>query len=133
MAVWVADRWRELPTWAKWAVGISAILLIDSFRLAWGERRFVAALAESFVANALYWGLILGGLAGAIWLGMYVAGRSSKHWLGWVAGVGAYVGAVFVLLPAFSGIPGIGWRFNLIMNSDCYVDWDGRSNPTVCE
>jgi len=133
MADWLVDRWNELPTWAKWTVGVGVILTLDAIRMAWGERRFVAALAESFVANLLYWGLVAGGLAAAIWIGVRVAITSHKSWLGWVVGVVTYLGSGFILLPIFQQIPGVGWRFESLFSSDCYVDWDGRSNPTVCE
>jgi hypothetical protein len=65
---------------------------------------------------------------------MKIADRSDRAWLGWISGFIIF-GVVSVgLESAFEGLPGVGWRLReMVSSSDCYVDWDGRSNPTVCE
>lgn len=126
------DKWSTLPTWAKWTIGISVVVLIDAVSVARHERDFFAGLAEHSVAIVLRYGTLAITIAAGVWVGMQVAKRS-KAWLGWVAGIGAAVAVGLVTMSATAAIPGVGWRIEAMNNSDCYVDWDGRSNPTVCD
>lgn len=125
------DKWSALPVWAKWGTGIGAIVLIEAVGVASQERNFAAGLVEHTVALVLRYGLMALGFGGGIWLGAQVA-RRSKPWLGWVAGAAFAFVVLGVGMNTITSIPGIGWRVTAMMGSDCYVDWDGRSNPRGC-
>ena len=127
------STWMALPLWAKWATAIFGLIFLDSVRSAWGERNFVGGVAESFVAYVLFYGIPIGCIAAGIWIGTNVADRSGKQWLGWFVGVAAAFCVGIGLQIVVSDIPGVSWRLKAINNSDCYTDWDGRSNPVVCE
>lgn len=127
------DRWEQLPTWAKWTIGVSAFYLIVSVFDAWGEERFVGGIAESLVARVVVDGSFVGGLIGGVVLGRWAFLRTGKNvWIGWLAGIVAFM-AIGSLRFLGEAVPGVGWRIRMMNDSNCETDWDGRANPTVCE
>ncbi len=125
------DRWSAWPTWAKWASGIGGVVLIEAIGVASQERNFGAALIQHSFALVLRYGVLAAAISGGVWAGMQI-GKRSRQWVGWVAGIVLFFAIAFVGYDIARSIPGIGWRITAMMDSDCYVDWDGRSNPTVC-
>ncbi|WP_375598312.1 hypothetical protein [Devosia sp. Naph2] len=125
------DKWSAWPTWAKWASGIGTVVLIEAVMVASGERNFFAGLVEHSVAVVLRYGMIALAFGGAYWVGTRIAKRSS-NWLGWVAGIVFCLAVIWFGMDIITSLPGVGWRVTAMMNSDCYTDWDGRSNPSVC-
>ncbi len=114
-----ADIWMRLPLWTNWS--------------AWGERDFIDGIAQTFVARVFYYGAMAASLAAGIWSGMATAARSGRNWHGWIVGVAIAVVIYGVIDRAGQALPGVDWRIKAMQNSDCYTDWDGRSNPVVCE
>lgn len=43
------------------------------------------------------------------------------------------IAAAAVLATIASQLPTYGWSSGSSGGGDCYTDWDGRSNPTVCD
>lgn len=125
--------WWSLPTWGKWVAGIAAVVLIDAIGASIGERRFVAAVAENFAARILYYGTPLGGSALGALAGIRIHRHFQSDWMAWSGGVIVALGAIVALGIVTSDIPGVGWRIKQARDSGCYVDWDGRANPTVCD
>ena len=125
------DKWSAWPTWARWASGIGALVLIEAVMVASQERDFFAGLVEHSFALVLRYGVLAAAFGGGVWVGMQI-GKRSRQWIGWVAGVVVFFGISFVGYAVTTSLPGVGWRITAMMNSDCYVDWDGRANPTVC-
>ncbi len=129
----IIATWERLPLWAKWVCGISGLFIVTSVWPALHERHFLSSFIEIFIANVLHWGLVIGSFADAIWGGLRVANMTGRGWLGWVAGLVIF-GVIGVGIGAsLRKLPGVGWRLDAMSNSDCYTDWDGRSNPTVCD
>jgi hypothetical protein len=126
------DTWSAWPVWAKWTSGIGAVVLIEAVSVASQERNFLAGLIEHAAALVLRYGTLALAVGGGIWIGMQIAKRS-KTWIGVVGGIGTFLVLGVVGLQIVTGIPGVGWRITAMSSGDCYVDWDGRSNPTVCE
>lgn len=126
-------RWLRLPVWGKWISGLAALFLISSIGPALNERHFLPALFQNFVALSLHWGLIALAFGGAIWIGLKVAVRSGKNWLGWVIGLFIVIIVAGPVSGFFEGLPGVGEKLSALGNSDCYTEWDGRSNPVVCD
>lgn len=124
--------WRPLPSWAKWVVGVAGVILLDAVTSSVGDRRFVASVAENFVAKILYYGVPLGSVALGVLAGMRIHTRYSNS-IAWIGGISVAFATSFVLFALTSDIPGVSWRLQRMQNSDCYVDWDGRSNSTVCK
>ncbi|MDQ0420971.1 hypothetical protein J2045_001998 [Peteryoungia aggregata LMG 23059] len=123
--------WMGLPTWAKWVTGISAVFALSSIGPAIRERDPLA-FVENFLALTFHYGLIIGSFATAIWGGVKIAEATRRNWAGWVSGIAIFVAFAFVSLT-FQRLPGIGSRMKGFSNSDCHIEWDGRSNPTVCD
>ena len=111
------ELWRSLPTWAKWAVGITAVIAVQALSVAWDEYRFVAAFAEEFVARLIYLGLMFGPLAAGVATGLWVA-RRTKTWIGWVIGIAIAVVVFEVVFRTAPHIPGVGWRFEWAWHED---------------
>ena len=114
-------RFLDLPTWARWEIGIIVVitlfLVIPAVQDAWGEKRFVGAFAEAFVAHALYKiGLIVTLFLGAS-PGLWIADTSGRDWLGWVVGLPIFLAVVFIYFWISEHIPGVGWRFKELMES----------------
>lgn len=107
------DGFFELPLWARWVLAILAIMSVDALFLAWGERRPVAAFAESLVAVTAYWATGLGSIALGIWGGVTAAKKTGRTWIGWIAGIAIMFLAGFSRLLV-KEIPGIGWRIEKI-------------------
>lgn len=116
----------------SFAKGLSLVVLdamaIGGIQDAWGEHRFVAAFAESVVAQFLY----LAGPLGALIGGVVVAEKLRKRWKrfpGWALFV---VGlAVFIIIAASVRIlghlmPGVGWRIERMLEAEPDGEWDGR-------
>lgn len=133
MLVFLFDRWSEWPAWARWTSGIGAIVLLDSVRAAWGERDFVAGVAETFAAYLLYYGGLAGALAAGAWIGSKIAKASSKDWLGWLIGIVTVAVLWLGLANITDHIPGVSWRMKAMGGGDCHAEWDGWSNPVVCD
>ena len=125
------DRWSAWPTWAKWASAIAAIGLLEAVGIASQERDFFAALIQHTLAVVLRYGMLALAIGGGWWVGTKVAKRS-KTWLGWVAGIAFGLAVVWFGMDAIGALPGVGWRITAMNSSGCYVDWDGRSNPSTC-
>lgn len=123
--------WLGLPTWAKWVTGVSGVFAFYSIGPAISERDPLAFF-ENFLALAFHYGIIIGSFVAAIWGGMKIAGISRRGWLGWVVGVAIFIAFAFASV-GLQHLPGIGWRMQELSNSDCHIEWDGRSNPTVCD
>lgn len=108
----------DLPLWGKFLVAFVVLCLIDGVWLAWGERKFVAGVAEATLAVALYWGSIIASLGLGYFLGKKTKEKSNCNTLGWVVGI-----LVFLVIGTISGlviseIPGVGWRYDLMMSGD---------------
>ncbi len=125
--------WLRLPLWAKWASAICVLVLLDSIRFAWGERDFVDGVVQTFVASIFYYGGMFAGVGTGIWVGIRVAEKSNKNWLGWFVGVIAATVVYGLIDRTASALPGVDWRVKAMRDSNCYTEWDGRSNPVVCE
>ena len=125
--------WSRLPLWGKWASGIFALFFLNSIGPAFHERHFLPAFLGNFAALTLHWGLIALGFGGAVWLGMKIATKTGKTWLGWVTGLAFLMLIAGPITFFFQGLPGVGKRLSALSDTDCYVDWDGRTNPTVCD
>ncbi len=125
------NKWSAWPTWAKWASVIGAIVLIEAVGVASQERDFAAALVQHTIAVVLRYGMIVLAFGGGWWVGTRIAKRSNNG-LGWVAGIVFAVAVIWFGLDAIAALPGVGWRVTAMMDSGCYTDWDGRSNPSVC-
>jgi len=116
---WVGDKFGELPPWARWTTGIFGVLLLSALFAAWGERNYVAATAEFFVAYIVKYGGIIGSIGAGIWVGALVSRRTTS-WLGTIIGVLVFLVVGFVVFMAGDAIPGVGWRLELMRNADCY-------------
>ncbi|CAD7044677.1 hypothetical protein REJC140_03852 [Pseudorhizobium endolithicum] len=101
--------------------------------MAWGERDFVSGFFEAFIAVILQWGGIAASFGGAFWAGTSVFRRTERHLLAWPAGILIFAAVALSFQEIGASIPGVGWRLEAMQDSSCYTDWDGRSNPTVCE
>lgn len=95
---------------------ITLALLLDAISMAWGEIRFVAGFAESFVAIVLHWSILFGGVAGGVYAGYKVVIYTSKNWLGWIAGIVACA-AIWGLGTFANEIPGVGWRMKRMLET----------------
>lgn len=126
-------RWLRLPLWGKWVSGLAVVFLWSSIGPALNERHFLPALFQNFVALSLHWGLIALAFGSAIWAGLKVAAKTGKNWLGWVTGLFILIIVAGPVSGFFEGLPGVGKKLSALGSSDCYTEWDGRSNPVVCD
>ncbi len=101
--------------------------------MAWPERDFVSGFFQSYLAIVLYYAGFLCATAAGIWVGVRAVERSRRNWLGWGAGLVCAV----VVYAFFEGVidemPGVKWRVDAMRDSNCHTDWDGRTNPVVCD
>lgn len=65
---------------------------------------------------------LVGLVAGAIAVGTWFESR----YINWIA---VAVAAAGVILAFTIGLP----KTKVASGDNCYTDWDGRSNPTVCD
>lgn len=100
-----------------------AAVLADSVISVWGESRPVGAFAEQLVASIIYWGMILSLTFVPIFVGFSVAKRFDRALFGWIAGVGTFAAIGIVGMTVASQIPGVGWRFDRMMNSDTGIEY----------
>ncbi|RSB82466.1 hypothetical protein EFR00_30435 [Rhizobium sophoriradicis] len=127
----VVSAWLRLPIWGRWVTGVAALFAASSVGPAIREGDPLA-FVENFLALTFHYGIVIGAFVCAIWGGVKIAERTQTNWVGWATGLAIFVAFVMVM-GTFQRLPGIGWRMKAMSNSDCYVDWDGRSNPTVCD
>lgn len=127
----IKDWWWGLPTWGKWVTAICGVFAVSSIGPAFQEGDPVVFI-ENFLALTFRYGIMFGSFALAIWAGIRVAQHYGRSWAGWLVGICIMIMSVTVM-GTFERLPGIGWRMKAMSNSDCYTDWDGRSNPVVCE
>lgn len=127
------SSWLNWPLWARWASVVGVLGALDAMRMAWPERDFLTGFAQSLVAIAFKYGAPVLSIAAGWWLGAKVARRSNVNWLGWVAGVSIAIGVAFTLYSLAESFPGVKWRLDAMDSDNCYTDWDGRTNPVVCD
>lgn len=126
------ETWSRWPPAGRWISGISAFWIVSALLPAFKEQNPAAAFGENFVALGLYYGLMFGSIALGLWLGPIIIDRSGKHWMAWVVGLGLFFMGMVVQQP-LGKFFGVSSQLDGLLNPDCYVDWDGRSNPTVCD
>jgi hypothetical protein len=95
------------------------------------ESNPAAAFGENFIALGIFYGTIVGCVALGIWLGPKIAEWSGRSWMGWGFGIGLFFVGALIQEP-LAKFFGVSERLQSLMNPECYTDWDGRSNPTVC-
>ncbi len=123
--------WWNLPTWGKWTTAICGIFALSSLGPAFHEGDPLAFI-ENFLALIFRYGTMFGSFAVAVWSGIRIAEHTGRSWLGWVVGI-CVIALSATVMGTFERLPGIGGRMKAMSNSDCYTDWDGRTNPTVCD
>ncbi|MCA0279074.1 MAG: hypothetical protein LCH86_24020 [Proteobacteria bacterium] len=133
MLVRLFDRWSEWPIWARLTSGIGTMVLLNSVRTAWGERDFLAGVAETFVAYLLHSGGPIAAMAAGTWIGIKMAKASSKDWLGWMIGIVTFAVLCLGLAMLTDDIPGISWRMKAMGSGDCHTVLDGSFNSLVCD
>ena len=126
------DTWMGWPVAARWISGIGLFWIVSALFPAFSERNPAAAFGENFVALGLHYGLMFGSIALGIWLGPKITERTGNAWLAWAVGIGLFVAGAVAQGP-LGEFFGVSDRLEGLMNPECYTDWDGRSNPTVCE
>jgi hypothetical protein len=122
----------ELHIGGKIAIIFFGATAIDSASFVAGSRNIFPQFFYQFFGRVLYYGFVVGSFAGAIYFGMKTSKKYSKSWLGWVVGISVFA-CIMLIMDLAKEIPGIGSVMKGMQNSDCYIDWDGRANPTVCD
>ena len=128
----ILDLWLRWPIAARWTSGIGILWVVLAAFPALRASHPAAAFGENFVALGIHYGLMAAGLAIGVWAGRWVAERTGKAWLGWTIGIAVF-GVVSLAQFPLGDFFGVSSRLDEMFNSDCYVDWDGRSNPTACD
>ena len=128
----IFNTWLSWSIAVRWISGIGLFWVVSAILPAFRERNPAAAFGENFVALGLHYGLMLGSIAVGIWLGPKIVERTGKTWIAWVFGIGLFVAAVIIREP-LGNFFGVSDKLDVLLNPDCYIDWDGRSNSTVCE
>ena len=126
------ETWSGWPTWVKWTSGLGAVVLLEAVSVASGERDFLTGMVEHSAALVLRYGVLALAVGAGWWVGLKIAERT-KTWIGVVSGITLFLLIGGLGLPMVTSIPGVGWRVAAMSSGDCYTDWDGRSNPTVCD
>jgi hypothetical protein len=126
------DAWLRWPVAPRWLSGIGAVWFLSALLPAFSERDPAAAFGANFVTLGVFFGLMAGSIALAIWLGQRIIDRTGQHWLAWLVGVSLFMGGAMAQNP-LGDFFGVTSQLDSLLNSDCYVDWDGRSNPRVCD
>ncbi len=104
-------RWKEI------LIGYAILCLLSGVASAWGSRHFFSSLALWTLTHALYLPVLFICLGLSIWIGM-CAGRTSKLTVvGWVLGIAAFAIMGWAIPGLIGKIPGIGWRFMVVLNS----------------
>jgi hypothetical protein len=113
-----------------WILGLIAV--VGGIQGAWGDKRPIGGFFEGAIASVLY---IVPLLIFFVAIAFAEAAQETyqSRPITWLAGIAAFFVFGGIFYTVVDNIPGVGWRFRAMINSDCYVDWDGRSNPTVCE
>ena len=124
--------WMTWPAAARWASGIIAFWILSAILPAFHEPNPAAAFGENFVALGVHYGLLFGGIGLAVWFGRKIFEKTGKAWLAWMLAIGMFAIAGFAQLPLGSAL-GVSAKLESLMNSDCYVEYDGRTSLTVCD
>ena len=127
------SAWEAWPLWARMASGVMALFVADSVITAWGTRDFIGNLIEAFFAQILYWGGPLLSIAAGVLVGRWIQAKSRSAGVAWGSGIVTAFVLFGMIELGVREIPGVGWRIEAMRDSNCYTDWDGRSNPTVCD
>lgn len=95
---------------AKIILAMSFLISLDSLRMAWGEKRFIAGFFESFVAISFYWLPVIG-IVSAIAIGGNTFDKSGSKIKSWTIGLLVLAGFIGVHELGKS-LPGVGWRIH---------------------
>lgn len=109
-----------------------ALMCISTAFEVWGERHFFREFSSELTAQAIYWGRVAAGVG----LGALAAQTAydKTHSMAWgtLAFFAVAISVAFTITAVFGQLPGVSRRLNAIGNSDCHIEYDGRSSWTEC-
>lgn len=124
--------WMEWPAATRWISGIGVIWIVSALLPAFHSNNPAAAFGENLAALGIHYGLMLGSIALGILLGPKIETITDRAWVPWAVGIALFFIAAFIRVP-LGELFGVSSKLDSLLNTECYVDWDGRSNSTVCE
>ena len=98
-------------------------LMVDSVLAVWGESRPVGSFFEELVARSAYWALLAATFGSAIYLGIQSVERTHSYLVGWAVGISTFLLVGFLVTVLISNIPGVGWRFERLLNSQSELEY----------
>jgi len=110
------EKHRHGP-WKAILLGYLAFCVLSGITCAWGDYHFLSSALLWTLTSILYLPLIVGPFALAFWVGLTVDRLSRLKVVGWIAGLVTAFFVIGLLYKTVSHIPGIGWRFNVMLES----------------
>lgn len=104
-------RWKEV------LIGYAILCLLSGVASAWGSRHFLSSFVLWTLTHAIYLPLIFVCLGLSIWVGIYAHSLSRLTVVGWIVGIAAFAIVSWTIPDLIGKIPGIGWRFMAVLNS----------------
>jgi hypothetical protein len=111
--------------WRKNSSGMKPVLAVIAFLSAvsgvfamFEDKRPVGAFFEQFVASFLHIVVLFGAMWFGAWLGVVAYEKSGFKVLGWMVGILAVFGVSFGSMFLIEKIPGVGWRYDLLLSSE---------------
>ncbi len=107
----------KMPMFLRISTVFLMVCIIEGVATAWDEKDFIIGALQATASSLLYWLSIFLSFGISIYCGVKVADKSKSNLLGWLVGFG-----LFIIIGGFGGllirdIPGIGWRYGLLMDN----------------
>lgn len=104
-------RWKEI------LIGYATLCLLSGLASAWGSRHFLSSFFLWSLTHALYLPVLFFCFGLSCFAGVYAGRISRLVAVGWIVGIATLAIVTWTIPDAIGKIPGIGWRFMAVLNS----------------
>ncbi|WP_143524645.1 hypothetical protein [Pseudomonas syringae] len=103
--------------WKGILIGYLVLCGVSGVMSAWNSRHFLPSFVLWTCTHLLYLPVMAACLGLSIWPGVLAEKSSKLPIIGWIVGIAAFFIVSVFILYLVGEIPGIGWRFKVILSS----------------
>lgn len=96
---------------------VVVVSILDSIRQAWKSGNFLSSAFLWLITNLIYFPLLILPFGAGAWTGSKVHKSTKSSAAGWISGIVVTVLVLVATQEVISMIPGVNWRFRMLLNN----------------
>lgn len=116
----------------KMLLGFVALMCVSTVFQVWGERHFIREYFSELLAQAVYWGRVAAGVGLGALTAQAIYDKTKSMWIGTIGFFTVCISVALTITLIVGSIPSVKRRLDQIGNSDCHIEYDGRSSWSEC-